>query len=317
MTETPFLRRTLYAMVAVCLLAGLLSAAVVGNSDGDGEQVATTGTTTTSTAVPPVTGDGGDGGDGGSAAGGGGDVAGTTAPASTEAAPSTTVGASGSGGGSAAAPATTAAPSTTAAPPEAGGFADLGPAPDGGAVAMPKPGTYTYAITGGEEPSEGTTRYDDKGAAPGGQQFVVTMKGMGIDSTSDVVWGASDVKVQKTTLAFGGQSVMCDWEPDHVELVIPLAKGKEWTSSSSCTVGTAIVKRTSSTKVVDARRVRVAGKEIPVWVLEGTEKFDVNGQVREGRGTTWFSGAHGIIVRSTSESSEGSRQIEIKSLDPS
>ena len=309
MTDTPFLRRTLYAVVAVCLLAGLLSAAVVGGSDGDGEQVAVTGTTTTTTvATADTTVD-----NGGT---GGGDAAG--AP-SAEPAPSTTMGASRSGS-PAAAPATTAAPSTTAAAPaaaEPSGFADLGPAADGGAIAMPKPGTYTYAVTGGEEPSEGTTRYDDKGAAPAGRQFVVTMKGMGLDSTSDVVWGASDVKVQKTNLTYGPQSVMCDWEPDHVELVIPLSKGKEWTSSSSCTVGTAIVKRTSSSKVVDARRVRVAGKEIPVWVLEGTEKIEVNGQVQEGRGTTWFSGAHGVIVRSTVESSQGSRQTEIKSLDPS
>jgi len=181
---------------------------------------------------------------------------------------------------------------------------------------MPKPGLYTYTVKMGEESKNGTTRYEDKGKGPNGQNLVVTMKDMGLDSTSDVIWGSSDVKVTKTQLQFGTQSVTCDWEPDHVELKMPLSKGLQWTSTSSCMVGTATVKRTASATVVDARRVRVAGEEIAVWVLEGTEKVEVNGQVQEGKGTTWFSGERGLIVRSVAESSQGTRETEVTSLQP-
>ena len=313
MTVTPVVRRMLIGAVAVFLVAGVLAAAVIAGDGGDTKLA--TESSTTVTASP--TGDGGDPPAPGAAPA---EAGATTAPAAkTDDAASRSGGATTNSGQSTPTTAGGATTPTTAGGTSAAGegFAELGPADDPGAVAVPKAGTYRYRTKQADKTSEGTTKIEDKGASGGGRKLVTTMTGQGRDSTSDLIWGPDDVKVTQTT--FG--KATCDWDPDHLEMKIALSKGATWSSTSSCTVtfGTtaARITRTSSSKVIDARRVRVAGQEIPVWVFESTEKFEAPGQGGgEIKRTTWFSPAHGVVVRSIVEAQQGRGEVEILNLQP-
>ncbi|HVM08598.1 MAG TPA: hypothetical protein VM345_09055 [Acidimicrobiales bacterium] len=317
MTDTPFVRRVLAAAAATCLIAAVLAAAIVAGGDGDSDQLVagnTVSSTSTSsstvvgalaadpTAPPAAAGAGDDEGDGGGATG---------APAAT---PTTAA------DRSHATPSTAAPPPTTAAasgPSPAATFADLGPG-DPGPTVVPKPGTYRYSVRRGESSQEGTITIEDRGAAPnGGRALMLRLKNLPADIDNDVVWGPDEMRVAKSTFMFGATPIVCDWEPDHVELKLALSKGATWTSSTACAAGGYVVKRSSSNVVSDARRVKVAGEEVAVWVISTKERFELNGGVQEATSTTWFSPKHGLMVRSVAESSQGRMEIEALSLQPS
>jgi hypothetical protein len=102
---------------------------------------------------------------------------------------------------------------------------------------------------------------------------------------------------------------------------LPLAKGATWESSSTCSVSgfgptPIVIKRTTKNNVTESRRVRVAGEEVNVWVITASETFEAAGRVNEATTTTWFSGAHGLIVRSESKTAEGDRTLEVLNLKP-
>lgn len=331
-TDTLSLRRALTATIALLLVAGVLSAAVVSGDDPDTTDVATTDATTTlstvlstdttdpdaTTASTDLAAPAPSSPDTGSTTG---DGVRPGAPADNRQGGSS---APAAGGG----PATTAAPGpATTAAPGGSGFADLGAAASGGAVQVPKAGTYRYKTVAKEadgttKESEGSNKVEDKGAAPNGtRNLVFTILGQGFDSVSDIGWGPDEVLIKKSTLMAGGRQADCDWSPDYLELKIALAKGVTWDARSSCQItgfGPApiMITRSAKSTVSDARRIRIAGQELDVWVITGTETFEGGGRSGTASSTTWFWGQGGVVVRSVTEGDQGSATREIQNLQP-
>jgi hypothetical protein len=310
-------RPILWAATLVCLVAGVVAIPVVGPDEGDGEDTPSAltaaalggeGTTTTvatgiDTCAPP--GPVCDGGD----------------PPPSSAPPSGTsaTGAAHVPATSAAAPTTSGAPTTTttATPVE-----EVGRASDPGPATPSRAGTYRYKVsTSDGKTSEATTQVEDKGTADGETRQLVRLRGQGFDSDNDVAWRADGVYVGVSNLQYGQSHFTCDWNPDALQLRLPLAAGTTWESTSSCTftIGATpvTVVRTSTGKVVELRRVKIAGRVVDVWAIDGTEHVEFAGNVVEGSGTSLFSPKHGLVVRSDSTiKGQGSATMEIENLDP-
>lgn len=206
--------------------------------------------------------------------------------------------------------------------------ADAGPPADPGPAVPPRSGVYRYQVRGGGEEREATVTVEDRDADAGVTNQVVSQKGGGLDMTSDVSWRRDGVVVLRSVFTFGQNRGECDWEPDFLQLRLPLAKGVAWQSASSCAV-TGIgppltVRRSVDARVVDLRRVRIAGRAVDVWAVESTDRFDIAGRVIEQRGTTLFSPRHGVVVAgsgtATVSGPDGSQSTdystELKNLDP-
>ena len=336
MPEIARIRPILWAVIGVCLVAGLVAIPVVddgGDPDvraGDGQWVGSVddldgdAASTTSAAPPSCDGCGdappADGG-GDAPSDGGGDFA----------PPGTTPGASGKPGSSnapGAAPpdeptTTTAAPTpTTAAPPPE----DLGPPGDPGPATVPRAGTYRYKSTDAEGERQTSTKIEDR--PPTGtpeRRQLYTIRGEGFDTDNEISWRGDGVHVLSTVITFGQNKGTCDWNPDTVQLKLPIAKGASWESSSSCQMtgfgATPIpLNRKITGKFLEVRRVRVAGQVVDVWAIEGTEHLDGAGQVVDRAGITLFSPKHGVQVSSSGKvtTSQGTTdyRTEILNLDP-
>ena len=304
MVNEQLVRRVLWAATAVVLVAGVLSAAVKG-ADDSGDRVATSAGSGSSTTASPAAGDAGTPTTTASsspAAGADPAQGQPSAPATpTTAKPS--AGAPGAGGSSGSGSSDTTAPASTPSD-----FRDLGPVDDPGATSVPAAGRYPYRFTDDTgEAHEAFTTVEDKGAQPaGGRRMVITFSGEGIDLINDVSWGPQDVKHLKTTFVFGETRMECDWEPDYVQMPLALSRGKTWESRATCTARfggtTAVINRTTTTKVTDARRVHVAGGEVLTWLIEAHDRIDFPGQgTLDTRETTWFAPKLGLPVRQLGE----------------
>lgn len=308
------MRRVLWAATGVVLVAGVLSAAVVG-AGGDGDRVATSvGGSTTSLApaggtdaggTAPSTATPGGGGDGGGSASTKSplNLPGVTSPSTTAKA------AGGSGSGS--------APATTSPPAPAAEFRDVGAVDDAGAMSVPAAGKYPYRFTDDTgEAHEASTTVEDKGAqATGARRMIITYSGEGLDIINDVLWGPQDVRHTKTTFVFNNTPVECDWEPDYVQMPLALARGRTWESRSTCTANfggmTAVINRTTTAKVTDARRVQVAGGEVLTWLIESNDRIEYPGQgTLDTKETTWFAPKLGLAVRQLGETTTSDPEDE-------
>lgn len=293
MAEHLVLRRLLWALTSIVLLAGLLSVPVVGDDD-DSVDVGVGGSTTTSSPEPAASE--GDGGDAGPAAADDTTVTTDTAPlaASTTTAPLP--------------PPTTSA--TFPPPPD-----DLGAPVDPGPPVPPKPGAYRYRTTGAaaEERGEGesTTRIEERGRTDDETRLLITTTGGELSITTEVAWRPDGVRARRSTFTFGDRKGECDWEPDVVEAVFPLRPGATWTSTSTCAVTGAAptpipLKRTISAEVVDLRRTRVAGVVVDVWAIKRVERLEGGGNNGETSALALFSPKHGLDVEITGSGSGGS-----------
>jgi hypothetical protein len=287
------LQRVLVVATGVLLVAGVLSAAIVGAGDGDDDRLATSGRPSATTTTTPAATDGG-------ALGGAGATGSPAAPGAPVAPRSTAPVASNRGSGGAAATTT-----TVAAIAADDAFRDLGPVDDAGATAVPGVGSYHYRFTAGDGDShDATTKVEDRQAASnGGRNLVVSYSGEGLDIVNDVVWGPTQVHYTKTTFVFGSNRIECDWQPDYVFLDLSLARGRTWSVETSCSaqfgVTPTTIKRTTTTKVTDARRVHVAGTDVLTWVLEASDHFEFPGATTDTQETTWFAPKLGLPVRQT------------------
>lgn len=216
------------------------------------------------------------------------------------------------------------APSTTTAaplpPPE-----DLGPATDPGPTKPPRAGVYRYRAQSGGSENEARTTVENKGTTDAGTNQVLSQRGGEIDSSSDAVWRSDGLILLRSSFSFGQTTGECDWDPDFLQLKLPLAKGVAWQMKSSCMVtgfgpSPLLLERTLDAKVVDLRRVRVAGTAVDVWVLESTDHIEIAGRVIRQTGTASFSPRHGVVVSSSGTATTDGRSVdyatEIKNLDP-
>jgi hypothetical protein len=297
-------RRVLWAATAVVLVAGVLSAPVVGARD-DGEDIAATSPSATSSTAGP----------GGAA---GGDA--TVPPAAvgpSPGAPST----AGPGGASPGAPTTQArggSGSDGAAPPTApGAFRDLGPVDDPGATAAPAAGAYPYRFTDDTgEARDATTKVEDRGSSStGARRLVIAYSGEGLDIVNDALWGPQEVRYTKTTFAFGDTRTECDWEPDYLQMPLNLSRGRTWEARSSCTVQlgptASVINRTTTSRVVEGRRVHVAGSEVLTWLVETNDRLEYPGQgAVDNKETSWFAPKLGLFVRQVGEQTSSDPEDE-------
>ena len=323
-------RPFLWAATALCLLAAVVSIPVVADDASTDEPASRTDLVADGDAEPPAAG-GDSGGWVGSAGGSTTDAppaAASGAPAD-GASPSKSPGpapsaAAGAGAGEAAPPTTTASASApTTAPPAVD---DLGAPQDPGPSRPPRAGTYRYKLTGTDgQTSEGTTQIEDKGTQGGETRQVVKQRGQGgANVDNDVAWRGDGLYVLSSVIAFGSSTMTCDWNPDTLQLKLPITAGTTWESTSSCTVqygATPItIVRKLTGKVTELRRVKVAGQAVDVWAIETTDRIEAAGNAQDSSGTTLFSPKHGLIVRSDSKVStpEGPKQItlELQNLDP-
>ena len=311
MAEHLVLRRLLWALTSIVLLAGLLSVPVVGDEE-DAVEIGAGATTTSSPAgvagAPPE----GDGGDAGPTDGG----------ATTE-----TTAAAGSGAAESATTAPLPPPTTPATfppPPD-----DLGAPVDPGPPVPPRPGAYRYRTTGtaAEEGGEGesTTRIEERGRSGDETRLLVTTTGGELMITTEVAWRPDGVRALRSTFTFADRKGECDWEPDVVEAVFPLRPGATWTSTSTCAVTGAAptpipLRRTVNAEVVDLRRTRVAGVVVDVWAIKRVERLEGGGITGETSALALFSPKHGLDVEVTGSGSGGGRsgdyRQELLSLEP-
>jgi hypothetical protein len=313
-------RPILWAATLACFLAALVAVPIVGPDD----EPATDGPAKLTAAA------------------GGADGSTTTAPgepttaapeSGPQAAPTTTAAAGGGTATTTKAASAAAAPTTTTAAPTTTSTAaseDLGAPKDPGPAKPSRAGTYRYKLsTSDGKSSDATTQVEDKGTANGETKQLVKLRGQGFDSDNDVAWRADGVYVLVSNIQYGQNRFTCDWNPDAVQLKLPLAAGATWESSSSCTFtfGTTpvtVVRRTTGT-IVELRRVKVAGQVVDVWAIDGTEHTEFAGNAIDSAGTSLFSPKHGLVVRSDStiKSASGpngpqqtTATMELQNLDP-
>jgi hypothetical protein len=315
-------RPILWAATGLCLIAGLVAVPVV--SDGaepsaevratDGGWVGTVGSDAPTTTAPACdgcgaapAGDGGDGGDGGGAPAPGAPAGPATTTAST-------------------APPVTAAATTTVPPTTAPPLEDLGSPSDPGPATPPRAGTYRYRLSGAEGAKDTTTVITDKGASGSERRFLYAVRGGDLNADNEVAWRPDGVHVLSTVVMFGTSKGNCDWNPDTVQLKLPLAAGTAWESASTCqmtglTPAPIPVSRKVTGKVVELRRVRVAGQPVDVWAIEGTERLEGGGQGGERKGVVLFSPKHGVVVSESGtftapDGTTSEYRNDIQNLDP-
>ena len=220
-------------------------------------------------------------------------------------------------------------PATTV--PGGGGStgADLGAPADPGPASPPKPGTYRYRTVSDEGERVEDTVISDVQRSAGQVVQLVRGQQSGFESDDTVVWTVDRVVVRSSTYRFGGNEGDCDWEPDVVQALLPLAVGATWASDSSCTVTgfgptPIIVRQERTSKVVGLERRRIAGEVLDLWVIDAEATVAFSGFTVRGDVTAWFSPRHGLIVRSEGKASgttpdgsgSGSFTSEIENLSP-
>lgn len=304
MADHVVLRRLLWAMTSICLAVALMAIPIIGDeaetvdasaadgaadvrsADDDGDESSPPASDAEAGDQPGATDD----------TGAAGDDPVTADPA--------------------ASPAPSAA--TTLPPPDAG----LGAPTDPGPPVPPRAGRYRYRTTGGDDAGEeSTTTVAERGREGDETRLSVTTTGGQLTSTNEVVWRPDGVRTLRSTLTFGERQADCDWEPDLVEAVFPLAAGATWTSASQCSItgltpAPIVLERSSTSKVVELRRIVVAGTPVDVWVIERTERLSGGGRSEEGSAVAFFSPRHGVDVelRGTVSGRDYTRQLV--SLEP-
>lgn len=301
MADHLVLRRLLWAMTSICLVVALMAIPVIG------DDAATVDASGVDAAVDARRADAGDP----SPADDGADAGGQTEPAD-----AIDEGAEPPVDEPAAAPVTSAPTTLPASDPGLGAPADPGP------PVAPRAGRYRYRTSGGEGAGEeSTTTVEDRGRDGDARRLSVTTTGSQLTSTNDVVWRSDGVRTLRSTLTFGDRQADCDWEPDIVDAVFPLTAGATWSSASKCSVtgltpAPIELERASTSKVVELRRIVVAGTPVDVWVIERTERLSGGGRSEEGSAVAFFSPKHGIEVELRGTVSGRDYVRQLVSLDP-
>lgn len=161
-------------------------------------------------------------------------------------------------------PGSGAAPSTVRTP---------GPSVEPERTDIPLAGRYLYAYTSGAEAGEDRI-YDihDTGERRGHVRQQ-TYFGAGSSVVAQVVvWFGTDLYYaeaeQRTS---GGRAgALCSWNPQFVELDLPLAVGKTWKADSTCSTDGGSRRRVMQARVSGQEDIEVGGVRAKVWVIERT-----------------------------------------------
>jgi hypothetical protein len=200
--------------------------------------------------------------------------------------------------------------STTEGPAPAPGGATGRPARRPPAFRPPAAGSYRYAALSGATEQTAVTRVEDLGAASGEARQAVTEQIAGIELTSRVAWRGGDggYVLDSTLTTPVGQGV-CDWQPDLVELRLPLRVGQTWSSTASCTASglglPVTITRTISGRVLGTEEAAIAGRTLAVFRIARSDRIELQGQVAEQQGFVRFSPALGLAVTDEGTASGG------------
>lgn len=301
MADHLVLRRLLWAMTSICLAVALMAIPVIG------DDASTVGASGADEAIEAPRADAGDTSPADAAADGDGNVETTGTTGEAAEAPARDAAAS---------PATSAPTTLPTTDPGLGAPVDPGP------PVVPRAGRYRYRTTGGEGAAdESTTTVEDRGRDGDATRLSVTTTGSQLTSSNEVVWRSEGVRTLRSTLTFGDRQAECDWEPDIVDAVFPLAAGATWSSTSQCSVTgltptPIVLERASTSKVIELRRIVVAGTPVDVWVIERIERLSGGGRSEEGSAVAFFSPKHGIDVELRGTVSGRDYVRQLVSLDP-
>jgi hypothetical protein len=192
----------------------------------------------------------------------------------------------------------------------------------------PAPGKYRFKLTtsmSGKEPSSREVKAEvmDVSSNPTELRqkvFFTTDEGGG---EREEVWQAGGMMVLSESLETRGQKFQCDWEPDILELKLPLKVGQEWNTDSSCTMQgqgvTAQRHRTAKVRVTEIGSSQVAGQTVEVYVINETMTetfgFGTSSSTIETETTTQFASKLGLGVRVSQKgkSTFGTRTFEATS----
>ncbi|HVE75566.1 MAG TPA: hypothetical protein VND22_02235 [Actinomycetota bacterium] len=152
------------------------------------------------------------------------------------------------------------------------------------------------------------------------------------DSEYEVSWTVGGMKIQSMNFGFE-----CNWEPDVVQIELPLSQGKSWNADSSCSETfeeegqqeTIAFRYQGSAQVVRKESVTIGGVPVDTFVIERkytiTTSFGPESGKEEGTETEWFSPERRMTVkqigRSTASDPDGgtyeeNSEIVLQKLDP-
>lgn len=204
-----------------------------------------------------------------------------------------------------AAPATTRpAPATTAPQP-----ASERP----GEMALTRPGLYRYKTTKNGEESRSELRVSQEPGGTGGEQRQLHRETSDGDTTeSSVAWRSNGVFERSRTFPAGdGETgAPCDWEPDVLMAPRPLRAESTWSWDSRCRSRIqdqeADFRFTGQSRVVEAVRANVGGRQVSAWRIQTTAKIEITGSYQGQPFTVvvdivsddQFAPQQGILVRS-------------------
>jgi hypothetical protein len=191
-------------------------------------------------------------------------------------------------------------PATTAAPaPVRAESAPPGPA------SPPAAGTYTYHLTRSGNSSDTTVKVADDGHAADGVQQVITQNEGSGSISNHVTWRSDGELLRVTDFNSPQSSSACDWQPDIVQVRLPLAVGVSWDVDSSCQTvfaGTPTTAREAfHATVVRYEQLVVGGKAVDCWVISRSDKTTLTSAQytveQQGTSTVWWAPSAGLDVR--------------------
>jgi hypothetical protein len=180
-------------------------------------------------------------------------------------------------------------------------------------MAKTKAGTYRYHVgvksPDGDDEEDTTFKVEDLAAAASGARQRNTLATSQGDQVTDVSWRAAGLYFDRQTFNVAGGTTECDWNPDVLAVMAPLALNRTWSGKGHCST----VAHTQfgaipleldvaiTGKVVGAERVLVGTEPVDVWVVTGTLEVKGNSSGAEaihekGTYTSKLAGRLGLEV---------------------
>ncbi len=242
------------------------------------------------------------------------------------------------------------APGTEGVPPVPG---EQGAAPGPGAAIPPGPapqeplpaGPQGHGAQNGRYRYQSTVTYPDEEADKEDLTLLISTYGGTAEETKQIYrYGGADDSEYQVSWTVGGMTIQsmnfgfeCNWEPDLVQIELPLSQGKSWNVDSSCSETfeeegqqeTITFRYQGYAEAVRQESVTIGGVPVDTFVIEReytiTTSFGPESGKEEGTETEWFSPERRMTVkqigRSTASGPDGgtyeeTSEIVLQKLDP-